>query len=73
MKFGRRIRNLREKAGISQRKLAESAKVDPSIISRIESGKGNPTLSTMQQLASALGVPFTWLFIWEDEEDGRAA
>jgi transcriptional regulator with XRE-family HTH domain len=50
------VRDLRHKATISRKLLAERADMDVSHLARIESGQGNPTLYVMIQLATALGV-----------------
>ena len=47
---------LRHKRGLTQQELARVSGVQQSEISRIESGRGNPTWQTMDQLATALGV-----------------
>lgn len=63
--IGKRIRHLREKAGINQRQLAVAASVDPAAVNRIEKGDSDPRYSTMQKIACALKVPLAWLFIEE--------
>lgn len=47
--------NLRQTLGLSQRELAELAHRPQSTIARIENGNMSPTLSTLQQIASATG------------------
>jgi XRE family transcriptional regulator, regulator of sulfur utilization len=54
--FGRAVRALREERGLSQERLAEAADVDDTYISGLERGQRNPTLLTVQRVASALGV-----------------
>jgi transcriptional regulator with XRE-family HTH domain len=54
--MGLRLRQLREKKGLSVRALAEKAGVDWSAINRIELGKTKPRLDTLERLAKALGV-----------------
>jgi transcriptional regulator with XRE-family HTH domain len=52
IKFGKRIRTLREKSGLTQQKLAELADLDYKHVQRIESK--NPTdvkLETVEKLA----------------------
>lgn len=56
MGMGLRLRQLREKKGLSVRGLAEKAGVDWTAINRIELGKVNPHLDTLEKLAKALGV-----------------
>jgi transcriptional regulator with XRE-family HTH domain len=51
------IRELRNKKGISQEKLARLADVSYNTIVKIESGESkNPTFKTMTGIAKALGV-----------------
>src|SRR5215217_6822568 len=51
-----RIRELRNLKGVSQARLAVEAGMDPATLNRIEQGKGNPNLKTLEKLANALGV-----------------
>lgn len=53
---GRRIAAFRAKAGVSARALAESADMDLTNYQRIERGRGNPTISTLLQIAVALEI-----------------
>ena len=73
LKFlARRIRSLREERGFSLTELADKAGISKSTLSLIESGKANPTISTIWAIADALGVSFGSLIDVEDviEEDG---
>jgi len=51
-----RIRQLRNDKGLSQAKLAVAAGMDPATLNRLEQGKGNPNLRTLERVADALGV-----------------
>jgi transcriptional regulator with XRE-family HTH domain len=51
-----RLRELREEQGLSQRALAELAKVAPATILRAEKGLRVPYGVTVRKLAKALGV-----------------
>jgi transcriptional regulator with XRE-family HTH domain len=51
-----RIRQLRTERGLSQAKLAVRADMDPATLNRLEQGKGNPNLRTLERVADALGV-----------------
>ena len=55
---GKRIKNLRESKGISQVELVGKMDgvIDPTNISRIESGRTNPTIYTLFRIADALEV-----------------
>ena len=54
--FGHRLRETREKAGLSLRALAEQAGVDHAQLVRLESGQRTCTLETAVDIAAALGV-----------------
>lgn len=56
MNMGLRLRQIREKKGLSLRALAEKAGVDWSAINRIELGKTTPKFATLEKLAQGLGV-----------------
>ncbi len=53
---GRRIRDLRERRGLSLRTLAERSGLSVNAISLIERGQSSPTVATLHSLAAALGV-----------------
>ena len=62
---GARLRMLRAGAGLSIRALAEMSGLNVNTLSLIENGKTSPSVSTLQQLAGALGVPVTEFFVTE--------
>ncbi|PUB25842.1 helix-turn-helix protein [Elizabethkingia sp. YR214] len=55
---GKRIKELRIQKGISQVDLVGrmEGNIDPTNISRIEAGRTNPTLLTLQRIANALEI-----------------
>ncbi len=59
---GTRLRMLRAGAGLSIRALAEMSGLNANTLSLIENGKTSPSVSTLQQVAGALGVPITEFF-----------
>ena len=59
--MGTRIRRLRKAKGISQAALAQRAHLTRVYITRLEAGQQDPSLSTINALAKALGVPVTAL------------
>ena len=65
--FGDNVKRIRESKNWSQEKLSEKADLHRTYISQIESGKRNPTLLIVQQLAEALGVKPSKLL----EEEGK--
>jgi transcriptional regulator with XRE-family HTH domain len=55
VRFGRRLREVRTQAGLSQESLAAAAGLARNFVSMIETGKRNVTLATVAKLARALG------------------
>ena len=54
--LGRRVRDLRETQGISQRELADRMGTTQSVIARLEGGGSRPSLSTLERVAEAVGM-----------------
>lgn len=52
--IGRNLRGMREEAGLSQSEVARRAKMRPESICRLEQGKGNPTVATVQRIVKAI-------------------
>jgi transcriptional regulator with XRE-family HTH domain len=59
--MGTRLRRLRTEKAMSQAILAKRARLTRVYITRLEAGRQDPSLSTMNALAKALGVPVTAL------------
>ena len=57
MSFGSELRKRRKSQGLTLEQLAEKSGMTFSYLSTVENNKRDPSLSTMQALASALGVP----------------
>ena len=55
-KLGENLRKWRLKKDMSQGDLATVLSVDRAYISNIENGRMNPTLSTLEKIANALGI-----------------
>jgi tetratricopeptide (TPR) repeat protein len=71
-KLGRRLREAREKAGVSQRKLAFAGCTN-AYISRLESGHRIPSLQLIHEFARRLNVSPQWLATGVAEVDDRVA
>jgi transcriptional regulator with XRE-family HTH domain len=54
--FGRLVRSLRERRGLSQETFADKAGVHRTYIGSIERGERNPTLTMIWRIAHALNV-----------------
>lgn len=57
------VRRLRTAHGLSQEQLAVDARVSAPYISRIEMGKGNPTVDILDRLAKTLDVSVDRLLV----------
>lgn len=62
VRFGRRVRELREAKGLSQEAFAEECGLDRTYVSGIERGKRNVGLENVRVIAKALGVSLSRLF-----------
>ena len=60
--IGPRIRDERERRSVTIRALARVIGVSPSLISQIETGKSQPSVSTLYSITSALGLSLEDLF-----------
>jgi transcriptional regulator with XRE-family HTH domain len=54
--LGREIRRRRTALGWTQERLAEAARITPHYLSTIETGRRDPSISTVMAIAKALGV-----------------
>jgi transcriptional regulator with XRE-family HTH domain len=59
---GQRLRELRARHGFALRALAERSGLNINTLSLIENGRSSPSVSTLQQLARALGEPISTFF-----------
>ena len=53
---GRNVRRIRQRKGLTQEQFAEISGFSQQYISGLEKGRRNPTVVTVYELASALGV-----------------
>lgn len=60
--FIENLKAIRKSKGITQLMLAEMADLSSGLIGEIETGKRNPTLTTIEKIALALDVPVSQLF-----------
>jgi transcriptional regulator with XRE-family HTH domain len=59
--FGTRVRELRQRAGLSQEELAFRAGLHPTYVSSVERGQRNVSLLNISALADGLAVPLSEL------------
>jgi transcriptional regulator with XRE-family HTH domain len=55
--LGKNLRAARNKLGLTQEQVAERSGVQAGEISRIERGKRDPKVSTLEKLAAAVELP----------------
>ncbi|MEU7590432.1 helix-turn-helix transcriptional regulator [Micromonospora sp. NPDC049230] len=65
LRFGQRVRDLRQARRLSQEELAELAGVHRTYVSSLERGQRNVGLNNILAIAAALGVPASALFTEE--------
>ena len=53
---GRNVKRIRQKRGLTQEKFAEISGFSQQYLSSLETGHRNPTIVTVYELATALGV-----------------
>jgi DNA-binding XRE family transcriptional regulator len=61
-RLGLRLRQIRERAGLTQQEAAEKAGLHPVGVTRLENGKQNATVSTLVCLSLAYRVSIAELF-----------
>lgn len=59
--MNKKIRQLREASGLSQKELAAKMGVNPSAVNRWESGEKNPELTNLVRLADLFEVSVDYL------------
>src|SRR5690348_13950582 len=69
--LGRRLKEVRVRAGLTLRELARQADVSPSLISQIENGKSQPSVATLYTFSRLLNVSIDELFSDEEWEPAR--
>jgi transcriptional regulator with XRE-family HTH domain len=71
LSIGDRLGRLRNEHRYSIRKLAERAGVSASLISDVERGKVEPSITTLKRLSDALGTTLTYFFSEPAQQSGR--
>jgi transcriptional regulator with XRE-family HTH domain len=69
--IGERLAQLRKEHRYSIRKLADRAGVSASLVSDVERGKVEPSISTLKRLSDALGTTLTYFFSEPVEQRSR--
>ena len=61
-RFGARVRDLRVAKGYTQEAFADRCGFFRTYLSRVETGRANPTLNAIEVIADALGLSIAELF-----------
>jgi transcriptional regulator with XRE-family HTH domain len=69
MNIGEHIKLFRTNKNLSQKEVAATIGIDQAQYSRIESGKVEPTISSVEKIAEALGISVSELFSEEKPID----
>jgi transcriptional regulator with XRE-family HTH domain len=64
--FGKRVRELRTQAGLSQEQLGDRSGLHRTYVGGIERGERNPSLFIIKKIADALGVSLGELFSYDE-------
>ncbi|MBO7135339.1 MAG: helix-turn-helix transcriptional regulator, partial [Spirochaetaceae bacterium] len=61
-RFGEKLRQVREKKGLTLKVVAQQAGVSESLVSQIERNKVSPAIDTLLALADVLDISLEYLF-----------
>ncbi|MFC4624466.1 helix-turn-helix domain-containing protein [Daeguia caeni] len=65
--FGKRLRELRDERGVTQKEMAAALRVSPAYLSALEHGRrGQPTWDLLQRIITYFNI------IWDDAEELQA-
>lgn len=70
-KIGRRLRDIRETLGMTQKQLAKKLRISQPLLSRIEDNAGSCTLKTVVRLARALECDFLGVLISKETLEAK--
>ena len=68
MELGEKIKALRKRHGLSQEELAERVEINSTHLSRLETGKYQPSIDVLKRLAESLEVSTDYLLSADAEE-----
>lgn len=67
MDIGTNIKRIRKAKDLTQKEIFIAASMDSAQYSRIENGKTDPSVSTLEKIAKALGVTLSELFATDED------
>lgn len=69
--LGKRIKEIRKRNNLSQEKLAELAKIEPTSLSNIENGRNYPSFSTLEKILNILNTDFIEIFKFKHHNEPK--
>ncbi len=66
MDIGRNIKKIREAKGLSQKEVISAIDMGAAQYSRIENGKTEPSVASLERIAKALAINIQELFVFDD-------
>jgi transcriptional regulator with XRE-family HTH domain len=69
LRLGPRLKQVRLLKGLTLRQLADAAACSESLLSKIENGRNNPSVTTLHKIAAALGTTIAGLTPGRDEHE----
>ena len=70
LELGQRIREVRQKKGMTLREAAVAADVSESFLSQVERGLANPSVASLRRIADAMGERVASFFVGEPPSSG---
>jgi transcriptional regulator with XRE-family HTH domain len=70
--IGEKLREVRQEKKMSLRELAAQADISASMLSQIETGKVFPSVRSLYDIATALGVTVDYFFPEQENQNGKA-
>ncbi len=71
--FGKRVKEIRKRQGLTQARLAEMVNLSVNYISQIETGEASPTFRVLVRLAEGLDVELKDLFDFATLQENKRA
>jgi transcriptional regulator with XRE-family HTH domain len=69
LRLGPRLKHVRTLKGMTLKQLADAAECSESLLSKIENGRNNPSVTTLHRIAAALGTTIAGLIPGRDENE----
>lgn len=71
MSLGSRIRQIRCRAGLSQKEIAQKSGITVSFLSQVERGIASPSIKSLRNIARAIGIRVSYLLSEDTAESKR--